>query len=332
MHPEHPILIDSAEEPQAWRFKLDLQYFTTPDLCPRMASNGARRAFALFLFLAHDYLQADGQPIGPTHASLCRACGLDPSKPDSRPAVSWLLRQLRETYGVIDYVPVRNRRPQIRLRPLADAGPSRPPPLYVHLGEGWSPSHRAAFDTLGEKAFAAEYLYWIAKYQAALAYSKQHSAYWFHPLDRLAQTFHISPQFASRGLQALVDLGLMHVHPGQRSASPDDPVVGRCNRYYFGGWDELRWRTSQLATLAPEYASSYGPATTWAAELINGTTVKNVEGLCRLIAEFGEVRVAEVIQRLSKYRRHNPRRKLAYVAAVLRKTASVAADDDPPAE
>ncbi len=33
--------------------KLDLQYFTTPGLCPLMVRQRARKAFELFLYLAH---------------------------------------------------------------------------------------------------------------------------------------------------------------------------------------------------------------------------------------------------------------------------------------
>ena len=78
-------------------WKLDLAYFTRPDRCPLMVRQRARRAFELFLFLAHRWMASEGQTIAPSHAEMCAACGLDASNPSSAPAMSRLLRLLRES-------------------------------------------------------------------------------------------------------------------------------------------------------------------------------------------------------------------------------------------
>jgi hypothetical protein len=58
-------------------------------------------------------------------------------------------------------------------------------------------------------------MYLIAKYESALASRKHGRSYWFFPLERITETFHVSPQFASSGLRGLVELGMMHVSHGQ---------------------------------------------------------------------------------------------------------------------
>ncbi len=151
--------------------KLDLGYFTEPGRCPLMVRRGARGAFELFLYLAHRFLESNGEPVSAEHKLICRACGLDPDGPHSRSAVSRLLRSLRNIFGVIDYEPLQRRRPQVRLAPARPGAEILNPRHYVYFQGGWSGQRRATFDTMGPRAFSAEYMYWIAEYESALARS-----------------------------------------------------------------------------------------------------------------------------------------------------------------
>ena len=277
----------------------------------------AQSAFELFLFLARRCLKAQGEPISPSHEDLCRACGLDAKHANSRAALSRLLGRLRKTFGIIDYEPVRRRRPQIRLRPIDATADVLNPRHYVYLGEPWDGRDRAVFDALGSRAFAAEYTYILATYEAALARTKHHRAYWFYPLDRFSRTYHISPRFASLGLQALMDLGVMRISYGRRDMVAAEGEYGRANRYYFEGLPAIAERQRHLSVLADQYPSTFELARALSVELTNGPTVRNVEGLCALFSAYGEVKVREVLVRLSHYRKGNPRRQLAYVRAVV---------------
>lgn len=298
--------------------KLDLRYFTEKDRCPLMVRRGARRAFELFLYLAHGFLKSRGQALTPSHEALCRACGLKPQDRASGPAISRLLRQLRDTYGVIDYEPVRNRRPQIVLRPPGPLPDPWNPPHYIYFRHGWGAQDRTTFQTLGRRAFAAEYMYFLSEYEASLARRKHDRAYWFFPLDRIAATFHMSTQFAAVGLRALVDLGVMRVRYGQYQAGPATNDVARANRFYFVGLAGLGRRTQELELVEAEYEAEFPVACKLAGELSNGLTVKNVRGLCQLLAAYGAPVVTHAVTALTQYQRCNPRRHLAYLEAVLR--------------
>jgi hypothetical protein len=297
--------------------KLDLRYFTTVDRCPGMVRHRSRRSFELFLFLAHQFLLGEGEPVAPAHEELCDACGLEPETPHTRSYISHALRRLRETYQVIEYEPVQRRRPRIRLRPIKPGEDPLDPTHYIYFRSGWSGRSRGIFTKLGNRAFAAEYMYLIAEYESALARVKHGRLYWFYPMERLAQTFHISRRFASVGLQALVDLGVMRISYGRRDMTAPGGEFGRANRYYFDGLGILARREEQLQLLKARYGDVFEMACELSAELTNGATVKNVEGLCDLLAVHGEKAVRRGVGHLSKYRRSNPRRRLAYVQAIV---------------
>lgn len=298
-------------------YKLDLGYFTRPDLAPRMVRHRSRRCFELFLFLAHCSLDAGHRAICPGHEALCEVCGVDPDHRHSPSKISHALRRLSDTYGVIDYQPVRSRRPRLCLRPVDPTEAPSQPHQYVYFAEGWSGQKRAVFERVGRRAFAAEYMYWIAAYESALAGAKHGRPYWFYPVERISQTFHVSAPFAGSGLQALVDLGMMRVAYGRRDVAAVSGEFGRANRYYFEGFEGWHRRQAQLEDLKRRYQDVFRPACELAGELHNGTTAKNVEGLCQWIGSVGEGPVREAVGRLAGYRRGNPRRRLEYVASVL---------------
>jgi hypothetical protein len=297
--------------------KLDFRYFTNPALCPLMVQQRARRGFELFLYLAGRFLQGGGQEIADSHQQLCQACRLDPSDLASRPAMSRLLRMLRETYQVIDFTPVQKRRPSITLRA---PGPGDPlaPQRYVYF-RGFGPRQRKLFDGQGSRAFAAEYLWLISQYEASLAERKYQRAYWYYPLQKIAATYHISAQFASTGLWALVDTGLIAVSYGQQHVEARKDEFGKANRYYHRGFDQALRREELLGPVEEAYPAQFEAAKRMAAALINGRTVKNVHGLCRLLALYGEGEVAAIVAQIEGYQRRNLRRRLAYVAGVLKK-------------
>jgi hypothetical protein len=300
--------------------KLDLRYFTLPQFCPAMVRQRSRSAFEVFLFLAHRWLHAQGTPVSPTHEDLCRTCGLEPTHTNARAALSRLLARLRKDFGVIDYEPVRRRRPQIRLRPIDATCDPLDPRQYVYLGEPWDGRDRAVFDALGSRAFAAEYTYILATYEAAVARTKHGRAYWFYPLDKFSRTYHVSARFASVGLQALTDLGVMRISHGRRDMVAPAGEYGRANRYYFEGLHAIVEREDRFSELQGRYPSFFKVARRLSVELINGPTVRNIEGLCELFSTYGEAQVREVLARLSRYQKRNPRRHLAYLRAVLAKS------------
>lgn len=300
-----------ADEGPTPSCKLDFRYFTNPALCPLMVRQRARRAYELFLYLAGRFLHTGGQEISASHEHLCRACRLDPLDLASRPAMSRLLRMLRETYQVIDFTPVRKRRPSITLR-APGPGDLLAPQRYVYF-TGFSPSAQKLFECLGSRAFAAEYLWVISQYEASLAERKYQRAYWYYPLERISASYHISGQFASAGLRALVDTGLIAVSYGQQYLEARKEEFGKANRYYHRGLDQALRREELLWPVECAYPAEFETAKRMATALINGMTVKNVTGLCRLLARYGEGDVAAIIEQLQGYQRRNLRRRLAYV-------------------
>jgi len=178
--------------------------------------------------------------------------------------------------------------------------------------EGWNVTQRELFHSLGNRTFAAEYLYWIALYESALARVKHQRPYWFFPLDRISTTYHISQRFASVGLRALVDLGIMRVVPGQRGRVASQNEFGAANRYFFEGLGEVVRRDLRLQELQSRHPAEFDLARVWTQSLINGTTVKNVAGLCELAATYGAERVDAAIHHCRACR-PNLKRRLAYV-------------------
>jgi hypothetical protein len=150
-------------------FKLDLAFFTLPDRCPAMVRQGSRKLFELFLYLAHRCLAEFREPVCPTHDELCQACGLDPKSPNSRSTLSRLLSKLSGRYAVIDYERVRRRRPKIRLAAPPGNAEGAEPRHYIYLDETWDPASRRQLEPLGSRAFAAQYMHVIAKYESDLA-------------------------------------------------------------------------------------------------------------------------------------------------------------------
>lgn len=310
-------LTDIAGDVRDPSHKLDLRYFTDARFCPAMVRRRSRRAFELFLFLARRSLDAYGEPISPTHEELCRACRLDPDESHARVTLSRLLRDLRSTFGVIDYEPARRRRPQIRLVPPAPDGYSLHPEQYIYLEGVWNDSTLPYFDRLGSAAFAAEYMSIISAYEAAMARAKQGRAYWFYPLERIAATFHISTGFAGTGLRGLVELGVLRVAYGQFGMTPNADEFGRANRYYYEGLSEIDRRDEGLRRLAAEFEAEFPRALEWSAVLTNGATLKNVGGLCELIRQQGPTAVVTGIERLQRLPRRSLKRRLPYLAADL---------------
>jgi hypothetical protein len=294
-------------------FKLDLAFFTRPDRCPAMVRQGSRKSFELFSFLAHQFLVAFCEPVSPTHEDLCGACGLDPVAPNSRSTLSHVLQKLRDRYGVIEYERVRRRRPQIRLMSPTGETASAECRHYVYWDEPWGVATRRRFERLGARAFAAQYMYAISQYEADLARVKHHRDYWFFPLDRLSATFHVSAQFAHSGLQALVELGVMHVTPGQFQRDAPNDEFGRANRYFFQGMEGVERRQSQLKELRAKYGRSFRAALPLADALTNGRTAKNVRGLCELIKTHGCGDVRLAIQKIGELPSRSLKRRLAYV-------------------
>jgi hypothetical protein len=306
--------------------KLDYRYFSNPALCPFMVRQGARRAFELFLYLAGRFLYCGGREISDSHEQLCRACRLDPTDLASRPAISRLLRMLRETYQVIDFTPVRRRRPAITLR-APGQGDLLAPQRYVYVA-GLIAHARELFDGLGSCAFAAEYMWIISRYEASLAERKYRRAYWYYPLEKIAASYHISESFASTGLRALVDAGLVAVSYGQRHLEAREDEFGRANRYYHRPLGRVLRRDEMLCPAEDKYPAEFAAAQRMAATLINGSTVRNVTGLCRLLACYGEAEVTAIIAQLQGYPRRNLRRRLAYVEGILRKRFPALADEE----
>jgi hypothetical protein len=306
-------------DPREWpkpSHKLDFRYFTDPALCPFMVQQKARRAFELFLHLAGRFLESGGQEISATHEQLCRVCRLDPSNIASRSALSRLLRTLRETYRVIDFVPLRRRRPSIALRPPGP-GDLLAPKRYVYF-RGFEQGQQEWFDRLGSRAFPAEYMAIVSQYEASLAARRYRRPYWFYPLEKIAQDYHISAQFAGRGLRALVEFGMLTVNYGQRLPDAPGGEYGRVNRYYHHGMEAVMQRELVLRRVACKHPAAFTAAKRLSAALANGATVKNVEGICSLIARYGEAHVTAAIGQLGSDPRRSRRRRLAYVAGILR--------------
>tara|TARA_R110002072_G_scaffold243821_2_gene403059 strand:+ start:30978 stop:31937 length:960 start_codon:yes stop_codon:yes gene_type:complete len=312
MDSNSPVTCSDDEELRT-NYKLDLRYFTDAGFCPAMVRKRSRRAFELFLCISNQWLRAHRQAVTPTHVDLCRACGLDPRDSNSRSVISRLLKQLRETYKVIDFTPVRRKRPTITVRPPVENEDSVLPQHYVYFDEGWSAALRTIFDRLGGRAFSAEYMYLIAKYESALASRKQGRSYWFFPLERITETFHVSSQFASSGLRGLVELGMMHVCHGQFGITSPNGEFGAANRYYFDGCNAAIQRDDQLGRLEIEHGKQLAIARELAPTLMNGQTVQNVTGIFDLILEHGEIHVRNVIGGVSQTPPRSLKRRLPYV-------------------
>jgi len=304
------------EEELRTNYKLDLRYFTDAGFCPAMVRKRSRRAFELFLFISSQWLRAHQQPVIPTHADLCQACGIDPADSNSRSVISRLLKQLRETYEVIDFTPVRRKRPTITVRPPVENEDSVAPQHYIYFDDGWDAAIRTVFDRLGPRAFSAEYMYLIAKYESALASRKHGRSYWFFPLERITETFHVSSQFASSGLRGLVELGIMHVSHGQFGITAPNGEFGAANRYYFDGYSAALQRADQLERLEIQYGKHFAIARELAPTLMNGQTVQNVTGICELILEHGEIHIRNVIGGVNQARPRSLKRRLPYVQRI----------------
>jgi hypothetical protein len=298
-------------------FKLDLAFFTLPDRCPAMVRQGSRKSFELFLYLAHRCLAEFREPVCPTHDELCQACGLDPTSPNSRSTLSHLLNKLSGRYAVIEYDRVRRRRPNIRLAGPSGDAQGAEPRHYVYLDETWGPDSRRWLDRLGARAFAAQYMHVIAKYESDLARLKHQRPYWFFPLERISAVFGISPRFAHTGLQALIELGVLHVTPGQFGRTALNDEFGRANRYYFRGLAGIAQRRWQLREIRSEYADEFRPALRYADQLINGRTAKNVRGLCDLLSTHDGAQVQRAIRAVAELPSRSLKRRLAYVRWLL---------------
>jgi len=313
------------------QYKLDLAYFTQADRCPLMVRRGARGAFALFLYLAHQYLKNNGEPVLVDYDTLIPVCGIDSANPHARSAISRLLRALRNTFGVIDYQPVQRRRPQIRLAPARPDADMLNPRHYIYIKEGWDTERRAAFDRLGSRAFAAEYMYWIAQYESTMALRKHKRPYWFFPLEKISKMYHVSVPFAGIGLRGLVELGIMHVTHGQfRSQATNESGVA--NRYYFKGFDEIGRCQEQLDGLESEYDKELlSLAKTWAKQhLTNGQTYKNVEGLCKLLVAHGEEKVQQALDQIADLPTRSLKRRLGHLRALVSGEKKPPANNAPP--
>ena len=225
--------------------------------------------------------------------------------------------KLRETYRVIDFTPVRRKRPTITLRTPRLTNAAKEPRHYIYHSDPWDSYRHAVFDRLGSRAFSAEYMYLIAQYESALANRKHGRRYWFFPLDRISEMFHVSTRFASTGLGGLIDLGIIHVAYGQFGITPKANEFGRANRYYFEGFSAALRRDSELRLLSREFAREFDVALALAANLTNGTTVRNVTGICELITEHGERRVRTVFARLASLPPRSLKRRLPYVRSLL---------------
>jgi hypothetical protein len=161
-------------------------------------------------------------------------------------------------------------------------------------------------------------MYLVSQYESDLARVKHQRDYWFFPLERISATFHVSSRFAHYGLRALVDLGAMHVMPGQfRREAPNDEF-GRANRYYFQGLDGVRRRRQQLKSLQAEYGQVFRAALPLADVLTNGRTVKNVRGLCDLLATSRREDVLQAIKTIADLPPRSLKRRLPYLRWMLR--------------
>jgi hypothetical protein len=167
----------------------------------------------------------------------------------------------------------------------------------------------------------------ISQYEASLADRKYERAYWYYPLEKIAASYHISVQFAGTGLRALVDTGLIAVSYGQQYLQARDNEFGKANRYYHRELSQALRREEILWPVEFEYPTEFEAAKQMAAALINGMTVKNVSGLCRLLARYGEPKVAAIIAQIAGYQRRNLRRRLAYVEGSLKKRFPRLADE-----
>jgi hypothetical protein len=187
----------------------------------------------------------------------------------------------------------------------------------VYLDETWGPDLRAQLERLGSRAFAAQYMYVIAKYESDLAVLKHQRPYWFFPLERISATFHISPGFAQAGLQALIEIGVLHVVPGQYGREAPNDEFGRANRYYFRGLAGIAQRRWQLRELRVEHPDSFHLALRLADELTNGRTAKNVRGLCELLSGHGASDVQAAIHTIAGLPKRSLKRRLGYLRWLL---------------
>lgn len=299
-------------------FKLDLRYFTDETFCPSMARRRSKRAFELFLAIAFESLNSFGQPVQLTHEQLCDACGVPIEASTARSTISKLLRQLREEYGVIDFQPVRRKRPLMELKILGKNHGATPIKSYVYHNEPWTSHRQRAFAKLGSRAFSAEYMYLIAKYEAALASNKNGRDYWFYPLEKISRDYHVSSQFACAGLRALVQLGIMSVNYGQFGIIPNKNEFGRANRYYFHGFAAAGRREQELNQLRQKFPDEIDQAMKLAPVLINGATVKNVSGICELLTQYGTQSVQQVFDSLKVLPVRSLKRRLPYAESLIR--------------
>lgn len=297
--------------------KLDLGYFTDKGLCPALVHAGNRLAFEIFLMTAGRFLASRGVPVSPTHEEFCQAGGLPVGTRSSRNAISRALRLLREQYPLIEYEPVRHKRPAIRLRPAPGTSDPLNPARYIYYDEGWPEPLRMTFDALGTKALSAEYMYFVAKYEAAMAQSRHNRSYWFFPLARIAEFYHVSAPFAAGGLRALVGLGILRVNYGQFGIRATNDEFGAANRYYFEGLEGVILRQERLAALRQMHPDRFELAVALARELHGGGSAKNVGALCDLISVHSEAKVRAVVLSLQKLPPRSLKRRVGYVRAVL---------------
>lgn len=306
MNPEQAS--DSQSGPNdllAPRIKIDMRYFTDKTSCPLMVRQKSRRAFELFLLIA-TRTHAGQAPRPFSHEELSAACGLAADSANSRSIISRLLRQLRSDYMVLSYEPQRGRRPVLALRP---------PATTTRIGhvwmQPWSAELRMLFEGLGSEAFAAEYMFVIAAYEAKLASGKRD--YWFFPLERISELYHISERFAGSGLRALVRAGMLRVMHGQYKRASPENHFGKANRYYFRGIDGALLLQERQARLQESFPQQYELALKYSCELTNGPSAKNLAELCQLIASAGPERVGAAIRAIARFPKTSLRRRAAYL-------------------
>ncbi|MBI5874148.1 MAG: hypothetical protein HZB36_08460 [Candidatus Omnitrophica bacterium] len=288
-------------------------------LAPRMVTDSDGHSFDLYLWFLREFKDSGSPVIRLDYAAAARLLGITIETRDSkyRQAVRWVVDNLKNKYGLIDYVIDAKGHLDVRLLDYEDASKD-----YTAPREGYFNVAIAYWEYGFDKRLMLreKFAYMIAIYEQEIARPK---LWWQKSLKGLSEKYHIGEWTLSYALRELKKLDILEVrHSRVEGGSDQDYSDREPNKYRFKELVSPQEKERQWKALEKSFgAGMVKEARELAGQIDEGNNLQAAKDFIRIIKQYGLENVKQATGEVEKLGADNPLRSIGYIVGVLKRMA-----------
>jgi len=283
---------------------------------PKMVTDSDEHSWDLYLLLLREFKEQRNSLIRIDYAKAARQMGItvETKKSAYRRQIRWVVENLKNKYGLIDFIIDSQGNLDARLLDYDDPAKEYSTPKTGNFN---LPIAYWEYGLDRQLMLREKFVYLAGIYEQEIARPK---LWWQKSLKGLSEKYHIDEWTLDYGLRGIKKLDLIEVRHSRVEIGKQD----------FKDREPNKYRMKEL--VAPEekkriwgqLEKDFGPevvkaARDFAALIDEGNNIQAARDFIRLMKSYGQEKVKEAVSEVSKLNADNPLRNINYIVGVLKR-------------